>query len=56
MTVWTGRGSPASDSLNLLGSINNWIYLAVMGSASPILLHDHETLGGCPVLCCSAGH
>ena len=26
-----------------------WIYLAVMGSANPILLHDHETLSGFPV-------
>ena len=26
-----------------------WIYLAVMGSTSPILLHDHETLSSCPV-------
>ena len=26
-----------------------WIYLAVMGSASPILLHDHEMLSGFPV-------
>ena len=26
-----------------------WIYLAVLGSATPILLHDHEMLGSCPV-------
>ena len=26
-----------------------WVYLAVLGSTSPILLHDHEMLGSCPV-------
>ena len=46
MTLCTRRGSPASDSLVLLGSVSNSDLPAVSGSASPILLHDHETSGG----------
>ena len=50
MTLCTRRGSPASDSLVLLGSVSNSDLPAVSGSASPILLHDHETSGGLPLL------
>ena len=44
----TGRGSPASDSLNYVDTLNLELPVRASGSASPILQHDHVEVMGCP--------